>query len=66
MRGVKFLVIYHSGARNSCHAIICIIAWQEIRDPEWSVTRYFTPLIGGEPLAEVVKINIFAYYEGMH
>ena len=43
-----------------------LVTWQEIRDPEWSVTRYFTPLIGGEPLAEGVKINIFAYYEGMH
>ena len=42
------------------------IAWQEMRDSEWSVTRYFTPLIGGEPLVEGVKINIFAYYERMH
>ena len=43
-----------------------LIAWQEIRDPEWSVTRYFTPLIGGQTLGEGVKIHIFAYYEGMH
>ena len=37
-----------------------------MRDSEWSVIRYFTPLIGGEPLVEGVKINIFAYYERMH
>ena len=53
-------------SRFGRYRILSFIAWQEIRDPEWSVTRYFTPLIGGEPLAEVVKINIFAYYEGMH
>ena len=33
-----------------------VILWQDIRGAEWSVIWYFAPLIGGEPLAEGVKI----------
>jgi len=43
-----------------------LVTRQELRDCEWWVTEKLSPLIGGEPLAEGVKNNIFAYYEGMH
>ena len=44
-----------------------LVTRQELRDCEWWVTEKLSPLIGGEPLGEGVKNNIFAYYyEGMH
>ena len=37
---------------------------QQIRDPEWPVTGISTPLIGGEPQEQGVKIRIYANYDG--
>ena len=42
---------------------IAFVTRQELRDCEWWVTEKLSPLIGGEPLAEGVKNNIFAYYD---
>ena len=49
-----------------CEGVIIygIKTHQEIRDPEWPVTGISTPLIGGEPQEQGVKIRIYANYDG--
>ena len=45
-RGITIQILALVYYMNTISALDTLIAWQEMRDSEWSVTRYFTPLIG--------------------